>query len=973
MNTVIYARYSAGPRQTDQSIEGQLRVCTDFCKQRGLTVIDTYCDRHISGRTDERPEFQRLIADAKRKKFEAVVVYKTDRFARNKYDSAVYKRELKRNGIQIFYAAEAIPDGPEGIILESLMEGLAEYYSAELAQKIKRGMHESALKCQSTGSGRPLGYRVDEQKRFQIDPESAQTVQTIFEQYIKGESNAAICELLNSRGLRTAQGKPFNKNSINRIIKNRKYIGEYRYHDIVVEGGMPAIISKDTFNLAQAEMERRRTRKAPKSPKAEYLLAGRLFCGHCKGPMQGVSGTGKSGNKWYYYYCGNTRGKNKTCDKKQVSRDRLERAVVDFTVRYILQEDVLEELARKVHAAQERQNDTASEIAFYEKKLADNKKSIANVLRAIESGAATQTLPARLQELENEQAVILGELSFLKGKHLAFTEDQILFALMKHLEPYPGESEQDYRRRIISDFVSEVYLYDDRLLIYFNISSEDGKLKSADLSNIEGSEFDEGLVSSTKNKAICLWQMALFLGFTRAARVTLLYSMACRKSSQALSTALPMCCMVRPTQVFMDLCRGETAMPTAAPSTMPAPIPHQNAVFSISLTLLFAQRQYAPCAAKKSEIALLKSAIAVIIFLKSDKKRGSLMTTIYLIRHAEADGNLYRRAHGWYDSVITDRGYRQIAALAKRFASTHFDAVYSSDRRRTKTTALSVYKTHGLPLVTTPRVREIGIGVWEDHPWAELERTDGEQLERFNTDAAHWHVAGGEYLPDVRERMIGALREIAEAHPNGTAAVFSHGMAIRLTVGTLQGLSLHEIDGTGHAENTAVSRLEYENGTFRVAYRDDASHLSDELMSLKRQAWLKNARGFEGGIYYVPSGAEGHFDVCRAGETVGAVSVDKCENGLATIGEFWLENDVQGLGFGQQLVGQALSYARAHGCERLSTGRIAKSNALGLRRAREWGFTQTGEGADWLEFQKNFEYDEESCWKKLQEVIEKEK
>ncbi len=504
MNTVIYARYSAGPRQTDQSIEGQLRVCTDFCKQRGLTIIDTYCDRHISGRTDERPEFQRLIADAKRKKFEAVVVYKTDRFARNKYDSAVYKRELKRNGIQIFYAAEAIPDGPEGIILESLMEGLAEYYSAELAQKIKRGMHESALKCQSTGSGRPLGYRVDEQKHFQIDPESAQTVQTIFEQYIKGESNAAICELLNSRGLRTAQGKPFNKNSINRIIKNRKYIGEYRYHDIVVEGGMPAIISKDTFNLAQAEMERRRTRKAPKSPKAEYLLAGRLFCGHCKGPMQGVSGTGKSGNKWYYYYCGNTRGKNKTCDKKQVSRDRLERAVVDFTVRYILQEEVLEELARKVHAAQERQNDTASEIAFYEKKLADNKKSIANVLRAIESGAATQTLPARLQELENEQAVILGELSFLKGKRLAFTEDQILFALMKHLEPYPGESEQDYRRRIISDFVSEVYLYDDRLLIYFNISSEDGKLKSADLSNIEGGEFDEGLISSTISLAVIL-------------------------------------------------------------------------------------------------------------------------------------------------------------------------------------------------------------------------------------------------------------------------------------------------------------------------------------------------------------------------------------------------------------------------------------------------------------------------------------
>lgn len=349
------------------------------------------------------------------------------------------------------------------------------------------------------------------------------------------------------------------------------------------------------------------------------------------------------------------------------------------------------------------------------------------------------------------------------------------------------------------------------------------------------------------------------------------------------------------------------------------------------------------------------------------------MTTIYLIRHAEADGNLYRRAHGWYDSVITDRGYRQIAALAERFADVRFDAVYSSDRHRTMTTALSVYKTHGLPLVTTPRLREIGVGTWEDMPWAEIERTDGEQLERFNTDAERWQVPGGETIPGVRDRMAAILREIAEAHPDGTVAVFSHGMAIRLIVGTMQGLSLYEINGTGHAENTAVSRLEYENGVFRVTYRDDASHLTDELMSLKKQAWLKNARGFEGGIYYMPSGEEGHFDVCRAGEIVGAVSVDRCEDGMAGIGEFWLENIVQGLGFGQQLIGQVLSYARAHGCERLSTGHIAKSNGIGLQRAREWGFTQTGEGTDWLEFQKNFEYNEESCWKKLQNVIEKER
>ena len=160
-------------------------------------------------------------------------------------------------------------------------------------------------------------------------------------------------------------------------------------------------------------------------------------------------------------------------------------------------EDVLADLAHKVYAAQERQNDTAAEIAVYEKKLADNKKAISNVLRAIESGAATQTLPARLQELENEQAIIEGELTCLKGHKLEFSEDQILFALTKHLEPYPGETEQDYRRRIICDFVSEVYAYDDHLLIFFNISGVDGKLKSADLAQIEAGEFNERISRST--------------------------------------------------------------------------------------------------------------------------------------------------------------------------------------------------------------------------------------------------------------------------------------------------------------------------------------------------------------------------------------------------------------------------------------------------------------------------------------------
>ena len=245
------------------------------------------------------------------------------------------------------------------------------------------------------------------------------------------------------------------------------------------------------------------------------------------------------------------------------------------------------------------------------------------------------------------------------------------------------------------------------------------------------------------------------------------------------------------------------------------------------------------------------------------------MTTIYLIRHAEAEGNLYRRAHGWYNSTITDRGYRQIAALTKRFTDTKFDAVYSSDRFRTMITALSIYKTHGLPLRTVRALREIDVGYWEDTPWAELERIDPEQLANFSNDSQNWHVPGCESFAEVRERMRKALTEIAEAHPNGTVAAFSHGMAMRIIVGTLQGMTLHEIDKTGHAENTAVAKLEYENGTFNVIFRDDASHLGDNIATVRKQPWVNDPKGFEGGIYYRASGEAGHFDVMHGGDVIG--------------------------------------------------------------------------------------------------------
>lgn len=468
MRVALYARYSAGPRQTDQSIEGQIHDCTAFCEQRGYTIVEIYADRHISGKTDERPEFQRLIADSKKKKFDAVVVWKTDRFARNKYDSAIYKRQLKMNGVQIFYAKENIPDGPEGIILESLMEGLAEYYSAELAQKIKRGLRESAMKGRVLGNSIPLGYRASEDHTYEIDPDGAKAVETIFDMYIKGETTAEICRYLNSLGFKTSRGNAFNKNSINRIIKNRFYIGIYEAAGVIIEGGVPQIIPTTTFYLAQAEIKRRTTARAPRKNDAEYLLSGKLFCGHCKKAMVGVSGTSRTGKKHYYYYCQDARAK-RGCKKKPVSRDYIEDLLIQLTVDYIIQPERIVQIAHQLYISQEKADTREADIACYKKKLAENKKAINNILKAVETGLGTTSLLERLQALENEQTAIEREIAYCKTKTFAHTEMEMLYYLNEYIQE-TNEPWEDYRRKILKEFISKVFLYDDKLIIVYKVT-----------------------------------------------------------------------------------------------------------------------------------------------------------------------------------------------------------------------------------------------------------------------------------------------------------------------------------------------------------------------------------------------------------------------------------------------------------------------------------------------------------------------
>ena len=275
MKAVIYARYSSDS-QREESIEGQLRECTAFAEKNGITVLRHYIDRAYSAKTDNRPEFQSMIKDSGKRLFDIVIVWKLDRFARNRYDSARYKATLKKNGVKVVSATESISEGAEGIILESVLEGYAEYYSADLSEKVVRGMTDNALKCKFNGGMMPIGYVIDAEQHFRIDPLTAPFVLEAFKRYDGGETISSIMNWLNEQGLTNTRGRKMTFNSVGHILHNRRYIGEFRYRDVIVPDGIPAIVPQDLFDRVQEKLAK--NKKAPARHKAEddYLLTTKL-------------------------------------------------------------------------------------------------------------------------------------------------------------------------------------------------------------------------------------------------------------------------------------------------------------------------------------------------------------------------------------------------------------------------------------------------------------------------------------------------------------------------------------------------------------------------------------------------------------------------------------------------------------------------------------------------------------------------
>ena len=493
MNAVIYARYSSDS-QREESIEGQLRECREYAERNNMTTVGTYIDRALSAKTADRPEFQRMIKDSAKELFEIVLVWKLDRFSRDRYDSAHYKHILKKNGVKVISAKEHISEGPEGIILEAMLEGYAEFYSAELSEKIHRGQKENALKGKNNGGGVPLGYLLDKKaQKLVIDPVTAPLVVEIFEKYADGKSVRSIVEDFNTRGLKTKKGQPFNINSFSSLLKNRKYIGEYRYQDVVIEGGVPAIVPEDLFNRVQERMEKNRHAPAMAKAKEDYLLTTKLFCGYCGAYLCGESGTSRTGVVHHYYKCVSVKKKRTDCHKKPVRKEWLEDMVVNATMKMLMNDATIGAIVSALMTLQDEEN---VNLPLYEKQLRETKTAIDNLLNAIQQGLLTRSTKERLDALEAAQDELENKIACEKLAKPRITEEQLRFFLEKFRKM--DVANQAQRKMLIDTFVNAIFLYDDKVVLTYNFHEGTETISFEELQKVtEAGASGSDLVSST--------------------------------------------------------------------------------------------------------------------------------------------------------------------------------------------------------------------------------------------------------------------------------------------------------------------------------------------------------------------------------------------------------------------------------------------------------------------------------------------
>jgi len=471
---VIYARYSSD-KQTEQSIEGQLRECYDFANKQGYIVVGEYVDRAMSGTADNRPKFLKMIEESRRKTFDYVLVYQLDRFSRSKYDNANYKHKLKKNGVRVISAREPITDDASGVLIEGVLESMAEYYSVELAQKVRRGRKESLIKGQFLGGPLLFGYRKknpDKEhpdfKKLVIDENEGPIMKRIFEDYANGTKATEIANQLNAEGLKNKFGKPFTANMLAIMLRNEKYTGKVTENGVTYINVFPRLISDNLFNRCQDTLDTHKHRQKDITEENKYILSGKMFCGKCSATMAGESGTGRNGIH-RYYKCHSRKKKLNDCTKENIKQSVIENLIFEKTREFILKPHIIESISVMVSEKFNSEIAETAIIEILEKELRNTDKSINAIIDALLKGITSKTTQTLLEQFEKEKEDLQAKIAIEKARQIKPLEAQTVKDFLILLASREYESKLD-RNTFFDTFIKKVILFDDSVLIIYNTS-----------------------------------------------------------------------------------------------------------------------------------------------------------------------------------------------------------------------------------------------------------------------------------------------------------------------------------------------------------------------------------------------------------------------------------------------------------------------------------------------------------------------
>ena len=500
VTAALYARFSSD-NQRNESIDAQVRAIKEFAKANGIIIVEQYIDRAKSATTDDRPEFQRMIQESGKGKFQLLIVHKLDRFARNRNDSIAYRMKLQRNKVALLSVLEPFDeDRPETILLQSVIEGMNEFYSRNLAREVRKGLKENALHCKHTGGSPPLGYDVDKTTRLLvINEREAAAVRLIFRLVLGGNGYSSIITRLQREGYKTKAGKSFGKNSLYEILHNPKYKGVYVYNRassadpytkkrnshlenlpedmIVIHGGVPAIISEEDFDKVQEILEKRKLRyRGIKKNQEQYLLTGKIFCGVC-----GCSYVGNrkksSGNRApnISYRCNKqSRRTNIACKNREVNRDYIETFVVNQIERSIFNKHMAGIIIQKFEDYMKEKNkemsDTLRRLETQIKEIDAKLENLSDILAdGVEKRQRTIIL-SKMEKLEDEKIGLQGYVAQEQAAlELDIPDKEELRRCFLQAQSLFRDRSLEEMQQLIDLYVEKVIVHEDEVEVILNL------------------------------------------------------------------------------------------------------------------------------------------------------------------------------------------------------------------------------------------------------------------------------------------------------------------------------------------------------------------------------------------------------------------------------------------------------------------------------------------------------------------------